>query len=122
MPSGSTSPVTRPNSVNTPTCPDSTRATEENKRMTTINAATASPTNFSTGLGFTSITLPRPSLKIVMEFTSPRDCSDSGVICGVTNQGLRLGCDVSHRQIPVGQQNFKAPLFFTLVDLLVGPE
>src|SRR5437660_6629623 len=70
-PSDSTSPVTRPKRVSTPTFPDSTFATDENSNSATKNPTTAIPSRRNAGLGFTSITLPRPSEKIVIVIPPP---------------------------------------------------
>ena len=74
-PSDSTSPVTRPKRVSTPTFPDSTFATDENSNSATKNPTTAIPSRRNAGLGFTSITLPRPSEKIVIVIPPHLDCS-----------------------------------------------
>src|SRR5712692_9351170 len=71
MPSGSTSPVTLPNKVSTPTCPDCTLVTDANRRITTRNAAMPKLSRCRTWLLPTSTTLPRASEYIVIRVLSP---------------------------------------------------
>src|SRR5207253_9228431 len=74
-PTDSTSPVTRPKMLSTPTFPDSTFATDENSNSATKNPTTAIPSRRNAGLGFTSTTPPRPSEKIVIVIPPHLDCS-----------------------------------------------
>src|SRR5207244_12090033 len=73
MPSGSTSPVTLPNKVSTPTCPDCTLVTDANRKITTRNAEMPNPNSRRPGLLPTSTTLPQASEYIVIRFLSRLD-------------------------------------------------